>query len=164
MISNIRPAIYNDLPEIMSIYGIARDFMYSTGNIGQWIDGYPTEQFISEEIKAGHSFVCENQDGEIAGTFCFIIGEDPTYLKIFDGQWLNNEPYGTVHRIASSGKVRGVARACFEWCFTQCQNIRVDTYKKNLVMQHILKDLEFQYCGIIFLSDGAERLAFQKIL
>jgi hypothetical protein len=84
MITKIRPATYKDLPEIMPIYDIARDFMRSTGNEGQWINGYPTEKFITEEIEAGHSFICENSAGEIVGTFCFIIGEDPTYLKIYD--------------------------------------------------------------------------------
>ena len=164
MITNIRHTTHTDLPEIMSIYSVARDFMRSTGNVGQWVNGYPTVQFISEEIDAGHSFVCINREGEITGTFCFIIGEDPTYMKIYDGQWLNNELYGTVHRIASSGKERGIAKVCFEWCFNQCPNIRVDTHRNNLVMQHILKDIEFQYCGVIYLSDGAERLAYQKTL
>lgn len=162
MITKIRPATYKDLPEIMPIYDIARDFMRSTSNEGQWINGYPTEKFITEEIEAGHSFICENSAGEIVGTFCFIIGEDPTYLKIYDGQWLNDELYGTVHRIASSGKEKGVAKACFEWCFTQCPNIRVDTHRNNIVMQKILGSLGFHYCGIIYVSDGSERLAYQK--
>ena len=164
MITTIRSATNNDLQVIMPIYDLARDFMCKAGNAGQWVNGYPTQQFITEEIKAGHSFVCENHNGEITGTFCFIIGEDPTYQKIFNGQWLNNELYGTVHRIASSGKDRGVARACFEWCFNQCPNIRVDTHRDNHVMQHILSDLEFHYCGLIYLSDGSERLAYQRTL
>lgn len=162
MVTNIIPATLDDLSEIMPIYSSAREFMRNTGNIGQWVNGYPKEQFIIEEIKAGHCFVCENQVGEITGTFCFIVGEDPTYLKIYNGEWLNDEQYGTVHRIASSGKDSGVAKACFEWCFNQCSNIRVDTHRNNFIMQQVFENLKFHYCGIIYLSDGSERLAYQK--
>jgi hypothetical protein len=98
------------------------------------------------------------------GTFCFIRGEDPTYAKIYNGEWLNDRPYATVHRIASSGKEKGVAKACFEWCFTQCPNIRVDTHRDNHVMQHILQSMGFTFCGIIFVANGTERLAYQKTL
>jgi hypothetical protein len=72
--------------------------------------------FYQRREDAGHSFVCENQEGELIGTFCFIIGDDPTYEKIYEGEWLNNDLYGTVHRIASSGKEKGIAEACFRWC------------------------------------------------
>ena len=164
MIAKVRPATPEDLNEIMPIYGLAREFMRRNGNNGQWVNGYPNEQFILQEIEEGHSFVCENHEGEITGTFCFIIGEDPTYLKIYEGHWLNNDLYGTVHRLGSSGKDRGVAKACFEWCFNQCPNIRVDTHRDNKVMQQIIRDLDFQYCGIIYLSDGSERLAYQRTL
>jgi len=162
MITRIRPTTHDDLPEVMEIYAIARDFMCSTGNVSQWTDGYPLVAFIKEEIDAGHSFVCENQEGELIGTFCFIIGDDPTYENIYEGEWLNNDLYGTVHRIASSGKEKGIAEACFRWCFLQCNNVRVDTHRDNRVMQRILKKLGFSYCGIIYVSNGTERLAYQR--
>lgn len=163
MITRIRPTTYADLPEVMEMYDIAHDFMRRTGNPSQWIDGYPSEAFITSEIDAGHSFVCENQSGVLVGTLCFIIGEDPTYAHIYEGEWLNHEPYGTVHRIASSGKEKGVAEACFRWCFTQCPNIRVDTHRDNRLMQRILERLGFGYCGIIYIANGTERLAFQRL-
>jgi len=65
-------------------------------------------------------------------------------------------------RLASSGKEKGVAKACFEWCFSQCPNIRVDTHQDNVVMQRILEKLGFTYCGIIFVTNGTPRLAYQK--
>jgi len=164
MITQIRRTTHTDLPEVMAIYAIAREYMRQTGNSSQWVDGYPSESLIAEEIAAGHSFVCENENGELVGTFCFIRGEDPTYAKIYNGKWLNDQPYATVHRIASSGKEKGVAKACFEWCFTQCPNIRVDTHRDNKVMQHILQSMGFTYCGIIFVANGTERLAYQKTL
>jgi hypothetical protein len=30
-------------------------------------------------------------------------------------------------------------------------------------MQHILQSYGFTYCGIIYLADGSERLAYQKV-
>lgn len=162
MITRIRPTTHGDLPEVMEIYAIARDYMCRTGNTSQWIDGYPSAEYITSEIDAGHSFVCENQNREMVGTFCFIIGDDPTYAKIFEGEWLNSDPYGTVHRIASAGKEKGIAEACFQWCFSRWPNIRVDTHRDNHTMQRILEKLEFIYCGIIYVSNGTERLAYQK--
>lgn len=163
MIIRIRPTTHDDLPEVMEIYDIARNFMRCSGNALQWTEGYPSSVYITAEIDAGHSFVCENRDGELVGTFCFIIGDDPTYENIYEGEWLNNQLYGTVHRIASSGKEKGVAEACFRWCFTQCHNIRVDTHRDNLIMQRIFEKMGFNYCGIIYVANGTERLAYQRL-
>jgi len=164
MITHIRNTRVEELAEVMLIYAAARAFMQQHGNPSQWGDSYPSEAFIREEIAAGHSFVCLNERGVIVGTFCFILGDDPTYQQIFDGSWLNDEPYGTLHRIASSGSERGIARVCFEWSFSQCPNIRVDTHRDNRVMQQIITSQGFTYCGIIYVSDGSPRLAYQKKL
>ena len=40
-------------------------------------------------------------------------------------------------------------------------NIRIDTHRDNLVMQHLLADEGFSYCGVIHCWSGDERLAFQ---
>ena len=146
----------------MEIYETAREFMHRTANINQWVNGYPSQKLIEEDIDAGHSFVVQNNSGKIVGVFSFIIGKDPTYTKIYNGEWLNTDEYGTIHRIASSGIEKGVGEACFKWSFTQIPNIRVDTHRDNKVMQNILAKLDFKYCGIIYLHDGAERLAYQK--
>lgn len=164
MITRIRPSTHADLPEVMEMYDIARGFMRSNGNMSQWTDGYPSEALIASEIDAGHSFVCENEKGEIVGTFCFIIGDDPTYEIIYEGEWLNQEIYGAVHRIASAGKEKGVAEACFRWCFTQCRNVRVDTHRDNLVMLRLMEKLGFSYCGIIYVFKDEARLAYHKIV
>ena len=162
MISNIRLSQFVDLPILMEIYATARDFMIRTGNRQQWVNEYPSVSFIEDEIYKGHSFVVGNSKGEIVGTFCFIIGNDPTYNKIYNGNWLNDKEYGAVHRVASSGKEKGVGEACFNWCLRQFPNVRVDTHRDNKVMQNILTKLDFKYCGIIYVQDGSERLAYQK--
>ena len=89
------------------------------------------------------------------------MGEDPTYRHIYDGAWLNDEPYGVIHRMATSGKQKGVSEACINWCFQRCGNIRVDTHRDNKVMQHILTKHGFQRCGIIYVKNGTERIAYQ---
>ncbi|HAC23236.1 MAG TPA: GNAT family N-acetyltransferase [Porphyromonadaceae bacterium] len=162
--SNIRKATRDDLKELMSIFESARGFMQQTGNHKQWINGYPQEQLIDKEIEANHCYVYQLEDGTLAGTFCLIHGEDPTYAVIEQGEWLNNRPYATIHRLASNGKVKGVADKCIDWCLTQCANIRIDTHEDNLVMQHILLRKGFSRCGIIYVSNGTPRIAFQKCI
>lgn len=157
----IRPTEIEDLPLVMEMYEYARSFMRASGNMTQWVNGYPSEALIRREIEDGHSFVCTDGQGEMLGTFCFILEEDPTYLKIYDGAWLNDEPYGVIHRMATNGKRKGVADACLSWCAGRCDNIRVDTHRDNLVMQHILEKQGFLRCGIIHVMDGTERIAYQ---
>lgn len=148
----------------MEIYDFARVFMHNNGNPNQWIDGYPSEQFMLQEITSDHSFICENEKGEIVGTFCFIVGEDPTYQKIENGKWLNDDPYGTLHRIASNGKEKHLFHQCIEWCFERCKNIRVDTHQDNVIMQNALKKNGFKTCGIIYTTNGTPRIAYQRSL
>ena len=175
---NIRIANREDIPVIMETYAVAREFMRSTGNPAQWTDGYPAEELVAEGIRGGKHYVCEcgsqtaagvpaadgGIKGELAGTFWFSAGPDPVYAEIYDGAWLDDAPYGVIHRLASNGKFRGVADACFEWCFAQTGNIRVDTHRDNVVMQNILKKNGYVRCGIVHLPSGAERIAFQKVI
>lgn len=158
----IRKSTCKDIDPIMDIYATAKLFMASTGNGGQWTDGYPSRELVMQDIENGYSYVCVNPDNEIASVFYFRIGEDPTYLRIYEGQWLKDAPYGVIHRLAGNGKVKGLAPLCFDWCFRQCGNLRVDTHRNNLVMQHILQKNGFTRCGIIFIADGTERIAYQK--
>lgn len=159
----VRSTDLNDLPIVMSIYDVARGFMCATGNANQWINGYPSEELIRQEIADGHSYVCASEQGEILGTFCFILGDDPTYQTIYEGAWLNNEPYGVVHRLATNGKQKGITGACLDWCAERCGNIRVDTHRDNRVMQHLFLKYGFKQCGIIHVKNGSERIAFQRI-
>jgi hypothetical protein len=157
----IRPALIEDFDIVMDIYSEARLFMHETGNINQWIDGYPSGELIFNDIMKANSYVCINPDNEIVGVFCFILGDDITYATIYDGQWLNDEPYGVIHRLAGKRKGRGVAASCLQWCFEQCCNIRVDTHRDNIVMQDILRKYGFIQCGIIYVGNGTARIAFQ---
>ena len=76
----IRKAVPTDIDRLMQIFAIAREFMKSSGNPNQWINGYPQEELIKNEIEQGHCFVCvNNDDGMVVATFCLIQGPDPTY-------------------------------------------------------------------------------------
>ena len=103
-------------------------------------------------------------NGQLLGVFAFILGVDPTYQVIEDGAWLNDTlPYGTIHRLASSGKSKGVASAVIEWCLEHCQSLRADTHADNQIMQHLLEKNGFTRCGIIHVADGTPRIAYQKL-
>lgn len=157
----IRKTNISEINEVMKIYGHARQFMAKHGNPNQWGTTKPTRERIEEDIRLGKSYVCIEGE-EIAAVFFFDIGDDPTYEKIYDGEWLNDKSYGVVHRIASSGKISGVGSFCINWAFSQCGNLKIDTHRDNIIMQSMLKKNGFSYCGIIYIEDGSERLAFQR--
>ena len=156
----IRKAKIEDLDSIMKIYSRARKFMAQTGNPNQWGNSKPYREWIEHDIEVGKCYVCVEKL-TIAAVFYFAIEEDPTYKVIYEGQWLSNNSYGVVHRIASAGCVKGAGEFCLKWAIKQSGNLRIDTHEDNVVMQSLLKKLDFQYCGIIHLENGDPRLAFQ---
>ena len=156
----IRKSTIGDFDDIMKLYDAGRKFMRQNGNENQWLDGYPPEDMIKNDIKAQKSYICEDE-GKAVAVFYFDVERDKTYEKIYDGAWLNDEPYGVVHRIASVKK--GAGTFCLDYCFKKINNIRIDTHKDNIPMQRMLKKNGYVYCGIIYIEDGSERIAFQKI-
>ena len=83
---------------------------------------------------------------------------------IEDGAWHLDQPYGTIHRLASNGKARGVSRACFDFCTAQIGYLRADTHADNRPMQRLLEAYGFRRCGIIHGAfDGGERIAYDCI-
>ncbi len=158
----IRETVLEDLDQVLEIYEHARSYMREHGNHAQWVNGYPSRELVTSDIEEKSSFVCID-DNEILGVFRFTLGIDPTYVSIYEGAWLNEEPYGVIHRIATGNHKKGVASYCIDWCYEKCKNIRIDTHRDNYVMQNLLIKNGFKKCGIIYLEDGAERLAYQKI-
>jgi hypothetical protein len=162
MTLSIRHTTLNDLEEVMEIYAYARRQMKKNGNPTQWGDSRPTKETIENDIKGHNSYIITN-DIEICGVFTFIIGIDPTYAVIENGQWLNDLPYGVIHRIASSGIRGGIMDFALNYCQSQIDNIRIDTHKDNIIMQHILESHNFTKCGTIYVEDKTSRLAYQKV-
>lgn len=145
----------------MEIYDIARDFMRVSGNPTQWGDGYPVRALIEEDIERGEGYVITDGE-EIHGVFMFMQREEPTYAKI-EGAWLNDLPYGTIHRVATDGKCRGLFDLCVDFCSQITSNLRVDTHHDNLPMQKAIARNGFTRCGVIYmLHDGTPRIAYQR--
>jgi len=159
----IRHAEQKDLETILETYRYAREFMKKTGNPNQWGDSKPARELVESDIRDGLNYVVL-KDNEIAGVFACISGADPTYGRIDDGQWLNDEPYVTIHRIAGNGKARGILEAAAEFASGLAGNVRIDTHEDNRVMQHLLAKNGFTRCGIIYLENGDPRIAYQKIV
>lgn len=158
----IRRTTEADIPCLKAIFGVARQFMVATGNPHQWAEDYPSRAQLMEDIERRESYVCV-ADGEVVGTFVMRQGDDPTYACIYDGQWLRQAPYVTIHRIASGMKVKGLFRAVMDFALHEGLDIRIDTHRDNVVMQHLVEQAGFAYCGIIHCWNGDERLAYQRI-
>lgn len=161
----IRKAVYKEIETIKQIYEDARTFMRQSGNMKQWTGGYPTEADITADIDNGILYVAvENK--KIACVFCCMDTPEPTYEKIYEGKWKDDGPYRAVHRIAVSKDChgKGVAGICFDFALSFCGSVRIDTHRDNVPMQKTLLKNGFEYCGIIYLQNGDERLAYQKTI
>lgn len=156
----IRSAKLQDLPRLMEIFDIAREYQKSHGNPTQWPVGYPPEQKVREDIDNGFCYVLE-EDRRVAATFALIPGEEPTYQYIESGDWLSEKPYCTIHRVASDGTKRGIGDRIMEWCLQRCHHVRIDTHSDNLVMRHVIEKNGFTYCGIVYVEDGTARVAYE---
>ena len=156
---NLRVTTAQDLDQLMKIYAYAQDFMAKTGNPNQWAHSYPTAELIKADIAQKACKVIYDENG-IHGVFALFAGQDPTYSYIEGGQWLNNEPYLTLHRIASDGQVHGIFQFAVDYCKKLSDNLRIDTHQDNLIMQKLIEKNGFTKCGIIYVRDHSPRLAY----
>lgn len=157
----IKKSTINDLKDILKIYAIARKYMKETGNPNQWKDNKPEKEEIIKDINNANHYIVYDSDG-IHGAFSFIIGDDPTYSYIEGGSWLNDEKYGTLHKVASAQTKRGILSFILSYCSNLIDNIKIDTHEDNKIMQHLILKNGFTKCGIIYLLDGEPRIAYQK--
>lgn len=95
----IRKTRKEDIPQIKQIFATARQFMASNGNPDQWAPTYPSDEQLLNDINNGDSFVVFSDSRQIVATFVLHAGIDPTYNTIYEGQWLNDAPYATIHRM-----------------------------------------------------------------
>lgn len=158
----IKKSVVADIPVIMQLLECGRQKMRANGNLEQWTDGNPKQSLIEADINNGNSYILE-EDGKAVATFAFIEGPDITYNNIYEGEWKENTlPYHVIHRMASLHGSHGVFKDILEYCFERCNNIRIDTHRQNSIMRNALSKYGFEYCGIIYLLDGAKRLAYQQ--
>lgn len=157
---HISKATIDDLARIMEIYKTAQDFMIESGNPNQWGHSYPEKELIKEDIAQGISYlVCKDEYPH--GVFALVEGDEPTYQYIENGQWINDDAYVTIHRIASDGEVHGIFNCAVKYCKDLCENIRIDTHSDNIIMQNLIEKNGFEKCGRIYVAEGSPRIAYQ---
>ena len=153
-----------DAERILAVFDAARAIMVASGNKKQWNNGYPSLEIVRADMEKAGGYVIE-EAGSIVAYFAFLPSPEPTYAKIYDGEWLDDvQPYHVIHRIASFPEAHGIFKDIMEFCFARECNIRIDTHRDNRIMQHNILKHGFTYCGIIHLANGDERLAYQKKL
>ena len=84
------------------------------------------------------------ENDKVVGTFFYAYGNDiePTYKNIENGNWLDDSPYGVVHRIASDRSIKGIGEFCIDYAYNKSGHLRIDTHEDNIVMQNLLCLLE----------------------
>lgn len=156
----VRKAEVSDLLRIEEIYRHARQFMADHGNPNQWGTSHPPKDQLLKDIQLGDLYVITGEE-DIHGVFYFSIGEDPTYAAI-DGAWRADTPYGTIHRIAGDGS-GGILKTAVEFGSSKINHLRIDTHEDNTVMQRAVVKQGFYRCGIIYISDGTPRIAYDRL-
>lgn len=164
-----RKAVEADVEDIMEIIKQAQSYLKSKG-INQWQNNYPNYEIIREDIDNKYGYVLADGNN-IAATVSVSFDGEKTYEAIYDGQWITNDKFAVIHRIAlhnnykgsgvSSEFIKHIEKLCLD---RDVHSIKVDTHEENLSMQNLLKKNDFKYCGIIYLEDGNKRLAFEKVI
>ena len=183
----IRPATAADLPALRPVFEAAKAIMRADGNPDQWsAPGFPDDALLLRDIDRGGGFVIEIsprdplglgrndkmsvissgaaggvEKSHIVAYFALLPSPEPTYDHI-DGAWLTDEPYGVIHRMASYPDVHGIFSAIIDYAAARYAHLRIDTHRDNRIMQHLIEKHGFSYCGIIWLEDGTERLAYER--
>ena len=134
----------------------------------QWQDGYPNQEVVKTDISLGKGYVLEI-DNAIAAYAALVFNDEPAYKEII-GDWLTNDDFLVIHRVAVSNDFlgKGIAVLLFQKLEdfakeNQVFSIKVDTNFDNLAMLHILEKLNYQYCGEVYFR-GSARKAFEKVL
>ncbi len=157
-----------DVASVLEIIWQAKAYL-KQNKIEQWQNGYPNIDSIIEDIQKEYSYVVE-EHGIVLGTMAVVFWGEPTYEHIYAGEWkTRGTAYVTLHRVAvrDEWKGRGIAGFMIDEVMSMCQkqsteSIRMDTHRDNYSMQQMMKKNGFEYCGIIYLEDGAERLAYER--
>ncbi|MFW5630238.1 MAG: copper homeostasis protein CutC [Acetivibrio ethanolgignens] len=165
---NLRRTEKTDKEKILRIYNQAKAY-FKENNIDQWQNGYPNQDSLEADCQSGISYVAE-ENGAVIATAAVIFGTEKTYNIIYEGTWLSDaRKYGIIHRIAVAAEEKGKGAAV--WLLGQAESMchargarymRADTHEDNKSMQRLLTKCGYQRCGIIYLEDGAKRVAYEK--
>ena len=164
-----RQANISDLDQIVEIIELSKKYLKET-KVDQWQNGYPAKEDLRRDIESGNSYVLTNKDEIVATTVISLDGES-TYNSIFNGEWITNTEYIVMHRVAVHDKYKG--KGIFKELIKEAESlalnkgifsIKIDTHRDNISMQRAVVKNNFKRCGIIYLEDVSERIAFEKVL
>jgi GNAT superfamily N-acetyltransferase len=182
---SFRKTVEVDIDKVLCIIRQAQEYLKQQG-IDQWQNGYPDREAIADDIRKGYGYVLLMND-VVVGTVAVTFDGEKAYDSIYEGKWLSDPKcvvdhrmkltanhrmdYATIHRIAVDAQYKGAGFASEiignieQMCRSRgVHSIRVDTHRRNTSMQRLLKKNGFLYCGIIYLEDRSERIAFEKIV
>ncbi len=164
-----RKAIYRDIHSIMDIIREAQIYFKEQG-IDQWQNNYPNIETIQRDIDNQNGYVLV-EDHKVVGTVAVVFDGDTNYESIYQGDWLSKQKYVTIHRIAIASRYKGkrfssiILKEIEKMSLNKgIYSIKVDTHKENQSMRKFLQKNGFQYCGIVYLEDHSERVAYEKIV
>ncbi len=135
-----RQANISDLDQIVEIIELSKKYLKET-KVDQWQDGYPAKEDLRRDIESGNSYVLTNKDEIVATTVISLDGES-TYNSIFNGEWITNEEYIVMHRVAVHDRYKG--KGIFKELIKEAENlalnkwifsIKIDTHRDNISMQ-----------------------------
>ena len=154
----LRPATMDEIPVIWEIILQAKAQMYREGK-HQWDENYPTDVLVPSD-----------DDSYIIAYGAVVFDGEPAYNGLWDGQWLSEQPYVVLHRLAVADRwkrqgmaVRYMQAVCDLALSRGIRSFKVDTNYDNFYMQHVFSRLGFTYCGRIR-YDAGERMAYEKLL
>lgn len=163
-----RQAVMADVDRIWEIILQAKEQMRQAGS-QQWNEDYPLPRNILSDIAEDFAYVlCYN--GRILAYGAVSQAGEPAYYHLTEGEWLNDNLYILVHRlaVADEAKRQGIGTRFMQEveamsCRGGLYEFRVDTNYDNYPMQKLLARLGFEYRGKITYPHG-ERLAYEKCL
>ena len=159
-----------ELSEMAPIWEILQQAILRRKEDGsnQWQDGYPNPAVIQKDIEKGEGFVLV-ADEAIVGYSAVIINDEPAYEQI-EGNWLTNDDFVVIHRIAISEKYlgKGLAKMIIKYIedFALSNNIysiKADTNFDNITMMKIFESSGYTLCGEVYFR-GSSRKAYEKVL
>lgn len=169
----IRKAVARDIPSIEKIINAGVEFLKEQ-KLPQWQDGnHPSKQTLLRDIDSGSGYVLFDESTEtIVAYGALARGPETAYKKLLSGAWLKDaDDYMVIHRVAVGKEYRkhGAAKRLLIGLIREGNrqgnfDTRVDTHPQNFIMQRLLKDIGFTYCGEIILPIvNGERLVYQML-
>ncbi len=163
----VRPAVIDDLEQIMAIVNAVKEEMRNNG-INQWDETYPLITDFRNDIENRVLYVAE-VNGEIKGLICIDYLEPEEYA---DADWSLNEKPMVLHRMAVHPESRqqgiGIMLMQFAEGLALSQGvyyIRSDTYSLNPKMNALFRKLNYRFTGEIYFQRKTNPFnCYEKIL